>query len=154
MEQKTGPGKSAIEELRAESGEEYDRTARKLEEADKRLKDVETRQDRMYAAYEGGAMDLERYTKRSQVLREMKEKIEAERREIRESAGGRAIILSDLEAVLEHVDSMNKFLLSEEPSKCKAWFKGFIKRIWIEHGKCTIDYTVPLPTDNHGRDRD
>ena len=138
---------SAIEELRAESGEEHDRNARKLEEADKRLKGVEARQDRMYAAYEGGVMDLERYTKRSQVLREMKEKIEAERRQIRESAGDRAIILSDPEAVLKRVDSMNKFLREEEPSKCKAWFKGFIKRIWIDHGKCTIDYTIPLPTD-------
>ena len=139
--------KSAIEELRAESGEEYDRATRKLEENDKRRRDVEARRDRMYAAYESGSMELERYTERNRELREMHEAIVAERRQILESSGSRTIILDNPEAVLERMDKISQHLRENEPVRCRSWLKRFIRRIWIEYGQGVVEYTIPLPSE-------
>ena len=138
---------AAMEELGAESGEELDRTTRKLEEADRKLEDIEARWERMYALYESGGMELEAFTRRNRELRSMREAAEADRKAILESAGDRMTILNDPEAVLRATETLNRFLREEKPPQCKDWLQRFIKRIWIEHGRGTIEYSIPLPDE-------
>ena len=137
----------AIEVLRNESGEEHDKTNRKLSASDQSLSDIRARQERLYAAYEGGAIELEQYRQRNRELTEMREAAETEKEQILASAGGTAIILDNPEAVISHTNNLSQFLREAEPSKCRTWLKRFIKRIWIEHGRGTIEYTIPLPAD-------
>ena len=137
----------AIEVLRNESGEEHDKTNRKLSASDQSLSDIKARQGRLYAAYEGEAIELEQYRQRSRELTEMREAAEAEKEQILASAGGTAIILDNPAAVISHTKNLNEFLREAEPSKCRAWLGRFIKRIWIERGRGTIEYNIPLPAD-------
>ena len=137
----------AIEVLRNESGEEHGRANRKLAAADQSLSDIKGRQGRLYAAYEAGAIELEDFSQRSRELTEMREAAEAEREQILASAGGTAIILDNPAAVISHTKNLNEFLREAEPAKCRAWLGRFIKRIWIERGRGTIEYTIPLPAD-------
>ena len=108
---------------------------------------MEARRDRMYAAYESGSMELERYTERNRELREMHEAIVAERRQILESSGSRTIILDNPEAVLERMDKISQHLRENEPVRCRSWLKRFIRRIWIEYGQGVVEYTIPLPSE-------
>ena len=138
---------SAMEELRAESGKELDKANTSLEAADRSIKDIEARRDKVYAAYEAGGLTLEKYLGRNQELNQMKSAAETERSQVLDSAGDRMIILDNPEAVISHTKNLNEFLRQEEPGRCRSWLNRFIKRIWIEHGQGTVEYTIPLPAD-------
>ena len=49
----------------------------------KRLNEIQTGQDRLYAGYESGAIELEKHSERSRELGEMKDAVQTERQKIR-----------------------------------------------------------------------
>ncbi len=143
---------AAIGELRRESGDGHDKTLSRLEGVDKGLKELVAREKRLYRAFEGGQIGYEVYAERNGELREMREAAEAERRRVLESAGARTVVLEDPEAVLRYTGELNRFLRTEEPSRCRVWLGGFIRCIWIRRGQgpgeratATIEYTIPTP---------
>ena len=142
----------AIRELRAESGDDHDKTLRRLDSVDKRLEEVGAREKRLYRAFEGGQIEYPVYAERNRELREMKEAVEAERHQALESAGARTVVLEDPEAVLRYAGEMSRFLRMKEPSRCRSWLRSFIRCIWIHRGqgpneraRATIVYTIPTP---------
>ncbi len=142
----------AIRELRAESGDDHDKTLRRLDSVGKRLEEVGAREKRLYRAFEGGQIEYPVYAERNRELREMKEAVEAERRLALESAGARMVVLEDPEAVLRYAGEISRFLRMKEPSRRRSWLRSFIRCIWIHRGqgpneraRATIVYTIPTP---------
>ena len=143
---------AAIGELRRESGDGHEKEVSRLEGVDKRLEDLAAREKRLYRAFEGSQIGYEAYAERNGELRQMREAMEAERGRILESAGARTVVLEDPEAVLRYAGELNRFLRTEEPSRCRVWLGGFIRCIWIRRGqgpgervRATIEYTIPTP---------
>ena len=135
----------AIEELRPEEDNSHTAETKRLDDIEKRLENVSKRQDRLYLAFENEDISYERYTARNRELKDMEDRISVEREQARAAMGDQIIILESPDAVLEHVRNLNRFLRTEEPLRCRPWLKGFVKAFWIEPGKATIQYRIPLP---------
>ena len=137
----------AIEELRAETGDANDKTASRLQQIESRLQDVKGRMKRLYFAYENGDIEYEAFSERNQQLRDLKGKIEADRERTGTATADLNVILDNPEAVLAHLEKVNDFLRIEEPSRCRSWLKTFVKCLWIEPGRATVEYSIPLPVN-------
>ena len=135
----------AIQELRDESGAPVTKARTELDDIGKRLADIAKRQDRIFAAYENGEVDLERYGKRNRELEEAKTRIMTEHQKAMATMDQGAIILENPGAVLEYAQELNQFLRSEEKARCKPWLESFIKCIWVEPGRGAVQYRIPLP---------
>ena len=134
-----------IQELRAESEAPVTKAQRELDDAEKRLADIDRRQDRIFMAYENGEVDLERYGKRNRELEDAKSRIKAEHQKAEDTMDQGAIILENPSTVLAYIQELNEFLRSEEKARCKPWLESFIKCIWVEPGRGAVQYRIPLP---------
>lgn len=134
-----------LQELRAESGGPVTKVQREMDDNQKRLADIDRRQDRIFLAFENGEVDLDRYGKRNRKLEEAKSKILAEYQKDEASIGQEAIILENPGAVLAYTRELNEFLRSQEKARCKPWLESFIKCIWVEPGHGAVQYRIPLP---------
>ena len=135
----------AIEELRGETGDDHDVTTSRIEEIESRLQDIRGRMKRLYFAYENGDLEYEDFSGRNRELRDIRSKIEADRERVGAATEDRTVILDNPEAVLAHIERINSFLRTEEPSRCRSWLRTFVKCLWIEPGRATIEYSIPLP---------
>ena len=135
----------ALQELRAESGGPVTKAQREADDKEKRLADIDRRQDRIFMAYENGEVDLERYGKRNRELEDAKSRIQAEHQKDKDTTGQTAIILENPATVLAYTQELNEFLRTEEKTRCKPWLESFIKYIWVEPGRGTVQYRIPLP---------
>ena len=135
----------AMQELRNESGDNITQAKSRLNDIEKRLKNVMHRQDRIFLAYEKGEVSLERYAARNRELEGMKYQIEAEQKQTMTTTDERAIILENPTAILAYTRELATFLRTKEYSRCKPWLKSFVRCIWIEPGRATIQYKIPLP---------
>ena len=136
----------ALQQLRAESESTVTKEQRDLAEIEKRLQDIDHRQDRIFMAYENGKVDLERYGKRNQELEDAKGLILAEHQRAMASKGQDAIILDNPDTVLAYAQELAEFLRFEERQRCRPWLESFIKCIWVEPGRGTVQYRIPLPS--------
>lgn len=137
-----------IGELRAETADSRSKSLSKLENIDSSLKRVMERQRKLYLVYENGDIDYELYSARNRELREMRGSVEAQRERVQSAAGERMIILDNQDAVLAHAEELNTFLRTREPSRCRSWLMTFVRCVWIESGKASIEYSIPLPEED------
>ena len=135
----------ALQELRDETEAPVTKARRELDDIYTRLADIDRRQDRIFAAYENDDVDLERYGKRNRELEEAKTRIMAEHQKAMATMDQGAIILENPGDVLAYTQELNQFLRSEEKTRCKPWLESFIKCIWVESGRGTVQYRIPLP---------
>ena len=135
----------ALQQLRDESESLVTKAQRDLAEIEKRLRDIDNRQDRIFMAYENGKVNLERYGRRNQELEDDKGLILAEHQNAIASMGEDAVILENSSTVLEYTRELNEFLRSEEKERCKPWLESFIRCIWVEPGRGIMQYRIPLP---------
>ena len=148
--------RSAIDELRAETGDPGDEAASRLQGIESRLQNVTQRMKRLYLAYENGDLEYDFYSTRNQELRDLESRIEEDRQRIGATVGDKRVILDNPEAVLAHIESLNAFLRSEEPARCRTWLRTFVECLWVEPGRATIEYSIPLPvgaSSRHKTDR-
>ena len=76
----------------------------------RRLNEIQTGQDRLYAGYESGAIELEKHSERSRELGEMKDAVQTERQNIRENTGNRTVALENPDAVIRYAGAPRRFL--------------------------------------------
>ena len=135
-----------IEELRAESGEAVTKARKQLEDIEKRLSEIKRRQDRLLVAYEVEEIELPRYSARNRELEEMRKRTEDERDNAMSALDERDVILQNPGDVAEYTKELASFLRGEETIRCRPWLKTFLRCIWIEPGRCGLQYRIPLPT--------
>ena len=134
-----------IDALRAEEGDSHTQDTRRLDDIEKRLESILRRRDKLYMAFENEEISLEKYSARNRELKDLEDRIRAEREQAQAAMGDPAIILENPDAVLEHIGDLNRFLRTEEPLRCKSWLKRLVECIWIEPGWATIRHKIPLP---------
>ena len=135
----------AIRELRRELGDPVTKVRKEVSDAERRMKDIDQRQDRIFMAYENGKVDLDRYSRRNKELEEAKALIMAEHQSAIASMGQDALILDNPDTVLAYTQELAEFLRSEEKQRCRPWLQSFIKCIWVEPGRGMVRYKIPLP---------
>ncbi len=135
----------AIRELRRELGDPVTKARKEASDAERRMKDIDQRQDRIFMAYENGKVDLDRYSRRNKELEEAKALIMAEHQSAIASMGQDAIILDNPDTVLAYTQELAEFLRSEEKQRCRPWLQSFVKCIWVEPGRGMVRYKIPLP---------
>ncbi len=145
----------AIEELRRNIGTAHADKNNRLEEVQRRVADIDQKQNRLYFAYENGDTDYEFYATRNSELRDLKAKAQAELEQIAAGTDDTTVILNHPEAVLAHSAELKTFLKEETPARARAWLKTFLKRYWIEPKFVTYEYSLPLPpgSPNAGKRR-
>ena len=110
------------------------------------LLDLQQRQARIMEAYEKGAYTVDDYIRRITPLREA----EAELKNKRTEAAGeldQAAILTEPQEVLAFTSRVADFIRNSPPKDRKQMLNRFIKCVWIEPGKGTVVYRIPLPND-------
>ena len=135
----------AIGELRAETADSRSDSWGDLEHIDSRLTGATERLRRLYLAYENGDIEYELFSERNRELREMRSLIETQKGSVLSAAGERMVILDNPDAVLAHTEDLNAFLRTQEPARCRSWLKTFVRCVWIEPGRASIEYSIPLP---------
>ena len=145
----------AIEELRRNIGTAHADKNNRLEEVQRRVADIDQRQNRLYFAYENGDTDYEFYANRNSELCDLKAKAQAELEQVVAGTDDTTVILNHPEAVLAHSAELKTFLKEETPARARAWLKTFLKRYWIEPNFVTFEYSLPLPpgSPNAGKRR-
>ena len=137
--------RQAIEELRAETKDAYEESKSRLEEVESRLQNLKDRMKRLYLAYENGDLEYREFSDRNRELKDMRGRTEADRERVGAVTADRALILDRPEAVLAHIDEINTFLRAEVSARCRSWLATFLKCLWVEPGRATIEYAIPLP---------
>ena len=140
-----------MEELQATSGNAHAEAMEKMQGLEKKLEEVSRREDRIIIAYEMEELSLEKYSERRRELKAMRASLEAAKESAIAGLGDEAAILENPQAVLDYTSEVNEFLRTAETSRCKTWIKRFIKCIWVEPGKATIEYSIPFPDGPGGR---
>ena len=114
---------------------------------DNELLDLQKRQARVMEAYEKGAYTVDDYTRRITPLRETEAELKNKRTEAARELDHRAAILTEPQEVLAFTSQVADFIGNSPPKDRKQLLKRFIKCVWIEPGKGTVVYRIPLPKD-------
>ena len=138
---------AAIAMMAEELSGPYEEQNARLLAIESELLDVSKRQARVMEAYEKGAYDVEDYTRRITPLREteadLKQRLADGSREIEHQTA----VLANPREILEFTGQIADFIRHSEPKERKQMLRRFIKCVWIEPGKGTIVYRIPLPKD-------
>ena len=118
-----------------------------LELINKEFEDLEKKQERVMTAYEAGAYTVENFTKRMEPLRKQKVELLEKKTKASNEINREAAIVANPQMVIDFAKDMSKLIQHSQPKEQKELLKRFIKTVWIEPGKATIVYRIPMPRD-------
>ena len=98
-------------------------------------------------AYEAGAYTVENFTTRMDPLRKQKAELEEKKAEAKRDLDRDAAIVADPQLVIDFARDLSKLIRHSQPKETKELLKRFIRCVWIEPGRATIVYRIPLPSD-------
>ena len=124
------------------------RAEQKLERLERESRSVQKKLERLYAALEGGKVDIDDLAPRLKELR-------AEQRELREKtdealddinqAGHEPL---DVVAMEKYVAELQGLLQSATFQESKAFLASFVRRVEFDKQQVRIEYTVPVALEN------
>ena len=98
-------------------------------------------------AYEAGAYTVENFTKRMDPLRKQKAELNGNKATARKELNRDAVIVASPQMVIDFAKDMSKLIQHSQPKERKELLKRFIQCVWVEPGKATIVYRIPMPSD-------
>ena len=137
--------RSLITQIRKELGDVHKEQKDNLKGIEKRLAEVDQRQNRIILAYETGKMSLEKYSERMDDLENMQQQLEQAKASANLTMDDRSTILENPDAVVAYAKELTEFLRLGGIGKAKPFLRRFVKHIWIEPGRGIIEYKIPLP---------
>ena len=138
---------TTIEIVSRELAVPYEEQISRLELITKEILGLEKKEDRVMTAYEAGAYTVENFTKRMDPLRKQKAELEEKKAEAKRDLDRDAAIVADPQLVIDFARDMSKLIRNSQPKETKELLKRFVKCVWIEPGRATIVYRIPLPSD-------
>ena len=138
---------SAIQKMSEELTAPYGEQKARLQVLEKELLDIEQRKARVMEAYEKGAYSVDDYARRTAQLREAEAGLRQTIAETSERLGHEAAVVAGPGEVLEFTADVAEFIRNSSPKERKSMLQRFIKCVWIEPGKGTVEYRIPLPKD-------
>ena len=138
---------TTIEIVSQELAVPYEEQLSRLELITKEILGLEKKEDRVMTAYEAGAYTVENFTKRMDPLRKQKAELEEKKAEAKRDLDRDAAIVADPQLVIDFAREMSTLIRHSQPKETKLLLKRFVKCVWIEPGRATIVYRIPLPSD-------
>ena len=138
---------TAIDKMSEELSTPYEEQQAHLLSVDDELLDLQKRQARIMEAYEKGAYSVDDYSRRITPLREAEAELRRKRSETAREVDHRAAILTEPLEVLKFTSQVADLIRNSDPKDRKQLLRRFIKCVWIEPGKATVVYRIPLPKD-------
>ena len=139
--------KTIIEVVSRELEVPYEEQLSRLELIEKEILGVEKKEDRVMTAYEAGAYTVENFTKRMDPLRKQKAELNGNKATARKELNRDAVIVASPQMVIDFAKDMSKLIQHSQPKERKELLKRFIQCVWVEPGKATIVYRIPMPSD-------
>ncbi len=125
----------------------YEEQNSRIRAIEKELTDVTNRRARVMDAYEDGTYTAQEFTKRITPLRQREADLRQSLTEATRDIEDQTALLARPEEILAFTTQVADFIKHSPPKETKQMLKRFIKCIWIEPGKGTIVYRIPLPSD-------
>ena len=149
LEDILSPGnvESAVRRMSEELTEDYGEQKAQLQVLEKELLDVGQRKARVMEAYERGVYSVDDYARRTAPLRETEAELRQTIAETSERLEHEAAVVAGPGEVLEFTADVAEFIRNSSPKERKSMLQRFIKCVWIEPGKATVEYRIPLPRD-------
>ena len=137
----------ATETVSRELKAPYEEQITRLELIDQELLKLERRQDRVMTAYESGTYTVEDYSRRIAPLRKSEAELKEKKAEAARNLDRDAATVANPQSVIDFAADMAKLIRHSQPKERKQLLKRFIRCVWIQPGKATIVYRIPLPGD-------
>ena len=137
----------AIKNMAQEVTRPYEEKTSRLRTIENELTDVTNRKAVVMDAHERGTYTPEEFTQRIAPLREREAELRQHLAQAAKDTDHQAEILAKPEEILEFTTQVADFLKHSPPKERKQMLRKFIQCIWIEPGKGTIVYRIPLPQD-------
>ena len=133
----------------------YEELRSRLDLIDKEILRLEKKQERIMTAYEAGVYTPEECAKRLEPLRKQKADLEEKKAQANREMDRDAAIVANPQVVIDLAKDMRKLIRHSPSKETKELIKRFIKCVWIEPGRATIEYRIPMPNDgpNQGSTR-
>ena len=138
---------SAVRRMSEEITDPHGEQKARLEVLRKELLDIELRKARVMEAYEKGAYSVDDYARRTAPLREAESGLRQTIAETSERLEHEAAVVAGPGEILEFTADVAEFIRSSSPKERKNMLHRFVKCVWIEPGKGTVEYRIPLPRD-------
>ena len=137
----------AIAKMSEELTKPYEEKYAVLQTIESEIADLNKRQSRVMEAYEAGAYTVDQYSHRIAPLRATEADLKAKMEDVAGELDHQTAVLARPEEVLQFASQLSDFLKRSSPKDRKQMLNRFIKCIWIEPGKGTVVYRIPLPRD-------
>ena len=137
----------AIAKMSEELTKPYEDQHAVLQAIESELTDLDQRQARIMEAFEAGAYTVDDYSRRITPLRATEADLRKKMAEAEQDLDHQTAVLAKPEEILQFVSQLSDFLKNSSPKDRKQMLNRFIKCIWIEPGKGTVVYRIPLPKD-------
>ena len=138
---------AAINKMSEELTGPYDEQNARAQAIEKELLDVAKRQARVMEAYEKGAYDVDDYTKRITPLRKTEADLKQHLADATREIDHQTDVLARPEEILAFTAQVADFIRHSSPKDRKQMLKRFSQCVWIEPGKATVVYRIPMPKD-------
>ena len=137
----------AITKMSEELTKPYEEQHAIVQAIENEITDLSQRQARVMEAYEAGAYTVDDYSRRMAPLRATEADLQKKSTEAARALDHQTAVLAKPEEVLQFASQLSDFLENSSPKDRKQMLNRFIKCIWIEPGKGTVVYRIPLPED-------
>ena len=140
---------TAIEVVARELAIPYEEQRSRVELIAKEIADLEKKKDRIMTAYEAEAYTVEEMRKRKAPLQQQKAVLEEKKTQANRELNRDAAIVAKPQMVIDFAQDMSKLIQYSQPKECRQLIQRFVTCIWIEPGRATIVYRLPMPSDGH-----
>ena len=137
----------AIKNMAAELTGPYEEKTSRLRTIESELTDVTNRKSVVMHAHEKGTYTPDEFTQRIAPLREREVELKQHLAQAARDTDHQSAILAKPEEILTFATQVADFIKHSSPKERKHMLRKFISCIWIEPGKGTIVYRIPLPED-------
>ena len=137
----------AIKNMADELTGPYEEKTSRLKTIENELTDVTSRKAVVMDAHERGTYTPDEFTQRIAPLREREAELRQHLAQAAIDTDRQAEILAQPQEILAFATQVADFIKHSPPKERKNMLKRFIQCIWIEPGKGTIVYRIPLPED-------
>ena len=131
------------EELTGPYEEQHDR----LQVIENELQDVMNRKDSVMHAYEAKIYTDDEYTRRINPLRRKESDLKVRLAEASREIEHQTAVLAKPRDILAFTALVSDFIRTSSAQERKQMIKRFVQCTWIEPGKATVVYRIPLPRD-------
>ena len=137
----------AVSKMKEELTGLYEEKNARIEAIEAELLVVSERKARVMEAYEKGAYSVEEYHDRVAPIRAAESRLKQHLADATVGIEHQTAMLAKPEEVLAFTTQVAEFIRHSAPKERKQLLTRFIKCVWIEPGKATVVYRIPLPKD-------